>query len=426
MSYHLSEAYIDLYNPRTDSNFDDNLRFVDSMSNEDIEEVLESFVWELQDYGQTLDEAIQSIFDITSYEVVTEAYETILESHLLNESRSQVMARRRKAEEGLRRGVEDRKNQQAYNAGKPVQISKDSIAKTTPNSRRESRISRVTHAARSLASRARSGVISKVKAAQAGATGGMARAQKALGGSASSGKARLKQLLRTGAKVIGKGLTSAGRAMSKSGEKTSAAGKGRRETQGGIYVVVGGERKDVPSKREKAGGAMKAIGRGLRKAGVALRKGDVAGRKAERERMARKSARSEKAKDTSAFEKRKPLALPAKSSYKAPPKSARREEALSKIAKAAQAKKDKGVRFSAPGGIAASQRSHTETKPSSREQAAARFAKRVMKEDCENILDYILQDIITEGFAVDYDSALDLFLQFDSDEINELMEDFTL
>lgn len=427
MSYQLSEAYIDLYNPRVDSNLDDNLRFIDDLTNEDIEDVLESFVWELQDYGQTLDESIQSIFDITSYDVISEAYDIIVESHLLNESRSQVMARRAAAQEGLRKGIEQRKNEQAYKAGKPVSISKDAASAFAPKSRREGRLSRVTHAARSIASRARGGVISKVKAAQAGATGGMARAQKALGGAVAKGKARLKQLLRTGAKVVGKGLTSAGRAISKSGERSASAGKTRRETQGGRYIVVGGERQDVPSKREKAGGAMKAIGRGLRKAGVALRRGDVAGRKAERrrtERLAARTARAERAKDTSAFEKGKPKALPAKSSYKEPERSERRQEALSKIAKAAEGKANRGVRFSAPGGATASKRSLTQDKPASRKAAASRFASRVLKEDCEYILDYILEDIINEGFADDYDSALDLFLQLETYEINELMEDF--
>jgi hypothetical protein len=428
MSYHLSEAYIDLYNPRVESNLDDNLRFIDDLTNQDIEEVLESFVWELQDYGQTLDEAIQSIFDITFIDVINEAYDIILESHLLSESRSQVMTRRKAAEEGLRKGIEQRKNEQAYKTGKSVNISKETAAAFAPKTRREGRLSRVTHAARSIASRARGGVISKVKAAQAGATGGMARAQKALGGAISSGKARLKQLLRTGAKVAGKGLTSAGRAISKAGESSASAGKTRRETQGGRYVVVGGERQDVPSKREKVGGVMNAVGRGLRKVGVDLRKGDVAGRKSERMRAKRLTARAERAeraKDTSAFEKSKPKALlPAKSSYSEPKQSNRRQEALTKIARAAEGKSNKGVRFSAPGGLTATKRSLTQDKPASRKAAASRFASKVMKEDCEYFLDYILNDIIREGYAIDYDTALDLFLQLEEYEINELMEDF--
>jgi hypothetical protein len=400
------------------------------MTEGDIEDVVESFVWELQDYGQTLEESIQSLVDITDYDVISEAYETILESHLLNESRSQVMARKRKAEEGLKRGVEQRKNEAAYKQGSPVSISKSAASSFAPNPRRESRLSRVTRAARSLASRARGGVISRVKAAQAGATGGMARAQKALGGARESGKARLKQLLRTGAKVVGKGLGAVGKSIQKAGEKSSASGKQRRETQGGRYVIVGGERRDVPSKREKAGGVVSSIGKGLRKAGIALRRAEKTETQSNKRASDRRAARTERnqqraerAKDASAFEKPSVTrpALPAKSSYKEPAKSDRRQAALSKIAKAAEGRSQKGVRLSAPGGINAMKRTHTGTR-----EAAARFAKRVMKEDCEYILDYILNDIINEGCASDYDTALDLFMEFDLDEVNQIMDDFII
>lgn len=77
--YHLTEAYGNLYNPRkADETFYENLRFVDYLMQEEIEEVMESLLWEFMDYGNTLDESyslIEGVFsdDVILEEVLTEA-----------------------------------------------------------------------------------------------------------------------------------------------------------------------------------------------------------------------------------------------------------------------------------------------------------------------------------------------------------------
>jgi hypothetical protein len=64
--YYLTEAHGNLYNPReTDHTYYDNLKFLDYLRVSDIEEVMESLLWEFMDYGDTLDEAadiLESIF----------------------------------------------------------------------------------------------------------------------------------------------------------------------------------------------------------------------------------------------------------------------------------------------------------------------------------------------------------------------------
>lgn len=188
MSYYLSEAYGDLYNPRIDSYLNDNLRFIDYMQDEDIEEVVESVFWELRDYGNTLEEALEIIKISASDEVITESYDELLEEFLV-ESRSQLMARRQAAQQGLQQQK----------------------ARLQSDTRKEARRARVD------------GAISRVKAGIAGARGGMGRAAKALGSrvtsaastagkAAQEGKARLGQLLRRGVSKVQAGAGRVGRA----------------------------------------------------------------------------------------------------------------------------------------------------------------------------------------------------------------------
>lgn len=243
MSFYLSEAYSDLYNPRVESNFDDNLRFIDFMEEEDIEEVVESLLWEICDYGNSLEESFSILSLAASDEIITEAYEEIL-----SESRSQVMARRAQAAQGLQ-------TQKARLHPPPPQPS------ASGDLRKQARRTRID------------GAISRVKSAIAGARGGMGRASKALGGAVakarSDGKARLGQLLRRGVKATGRLLGSAGRAIGKAGQQSSQSGLASRRAG---RVGKGGQMSLVlePTAREKTGGVMSKVGRGLSKAGDAV------------------------------------------------------------------------------------------------------------------------------------------------------------
>jgi hypothetical protein len=405
MSYYLSEAYSDLYNPRVDSNFDDNLRFIDSMLDEDIEEVVESLVWEICDYGNNLDESFNILSLAASDKIITEAYEE-LAGEYLTESRSEVMARRAMAKQGLEREK----------------------GRLQSDLRKDARRARVD------------GAISRVKSAIAGARGGMGRAAKNLGGAIAKartdGKARLGQLLRRGVKSTGRLLGSAGKAVQSAGQKSSASGLATRRAG---KVEKGGQMSLVlePSTKEKTGGALSKIGRGMRKAGVAvgrltksksssMTRSDYDKRKSERESVAREKVGKAFAPNGMKKpplpprpETKKPVAsLPPAGGTKGREMSPRRKEALEKIQKAAVGKTEKGRRFSAPGGIASTKRAHTDI-----QGQAGRFARKALKE-YEEILDSILDSLVEEKYAVDHDSALNIFLNLSEDMVYDLTEEF--
>jgi len=87
--YHLTEAYGELYNSRfTEASFYDNLRFVDYLQQEEIEEVMESLIWEFMDYGDTLEEAVDTLeVTFSDDEVLTESLELIDEISRAGEMR---------------------------------------------------------------------------------------------------------------------------------------------------------------------------------------------------------------------------------------------------------------------------------------------------------------------------------------------------
>ena len=80
--YHLTEAYGKLYNPRiTEEHYYDNLKFVDYLQTEQIQEVMESLIWEFMDYGDTLGEAVDTLTAIfTDDEILLETLDTICEA----------------------------------------------------------------------------------------------------------------------------------------------------------------------------------------------------------------------------------------------------------------------------------------------------------------------------------------------------------
>lgn len=190
MSYYLSEAYSDLYNPRVDSYLNDNLRFIDYMQDEDIEEVVESVFWELRDYGNTLEEALDLLSFSASDEVITESYEELLQEFLTEASLNPYAPA----------GSAAAKEYQKY---------------TTKSRRAADRSARIGRAVKQVRSRVDGG-IARVKAGLSGAKGGMGRAAKTLGSSvsndASEGKARLGQLLRRGVSKVQAGAGRVGRA----------------------------------------------------------------------------------------------------------------------------------------------------------------------------------------------------------------------
>lgn len=110
--YHLTEAHGNLYNPReTDHTYYDNLRFLDHLQVEDIEEVMESLLWEFMDYGDTLDEAfniLESIF--SDDDVLCETVDYISEARVDISARKAM--RERQTLESQRTSGEKTKNLQ--------------------------------------------------------------------------------------------------------------------------------------------------------------------------------------------------------------------------------------------------------------------------------------------------------------------------
>ena len=114
--YQLTEAYGELYNARlTEESFYDNLRFVDYLQQEQIEEVMESLIWEFMDYGDTLDEAVGTLKNIfTDDEIIFESLELINEA-TVTYGRGDIAGASRRRQEAATKRREERV-QQRYNS----------------------------------------------------------------------------------------------------------------------------------------------------------------------------------------------------------------------------------------------------------------------------------------------------------------------
>lgn len=277
--YTLTEAYSEVYNPQKVDELFDNLRFIDYMMDEDIEEVVESLVWEFRDYGNTLDESFDLLSFAASDDIICESYDQLVEDILYEATITRGSQRSQFA--GSARGMvtSGRGDILAYNraasklatkTGRAVAQRQADEAERQAQQRREARRARVD------------GAISRVKSAMAGSKGGMGRAAKALGGAArkagsvaagvaQKGKALLGSLLRKGATAAGKGVYAAGKAIegrgkqaAQSGLETRRAGKVSRSGQMSLVLE--------PTSQEKAGGKASAVGRAVRKVGAAIQR----------------------------------------------------------------------------------------------------------------------------------------------------------
>jgi hypothetical protein len=73
----LTESYSEIYDHRKAEDLFDNLRFIDYMQDEDIQEVVESLVWEFRDYGNTLAESFDMLSFAASDTVICESYDQV-------------------------------------------------------------------------------------------------------------------------------------------------------------------------------------------------------------------------------------------------------------------------------------------------------------------------------------------------------------
>jgi hypothetical protein len=399
---------------------------------EHIEEVIEEMVWEFRDYGHTLEESFEMIDYALEDEVICESYDQLV-ADVLYEARRVDMASR----------IASRKQYAAQ--------SEASATEARQRAKRQERGARVRGAARTVRNKL-TGPISSVKQAVAGSAGGMGKSVKALGGKVvDRGKALLKGLLRRG----GKALSKTGKQMMTSGTKAAAAPATTRTARvGGRQVTV------TTEPTAETGSKRRAVGSVIRKVGVALQRkvgkepskmsrGDYEQRKAERTAAAKKEvgdafakpkalppARPETATRRAAVQRKLDVAskgttdtgvktsaprkaLPASTSGQPAVQrkqiSARKAEAAKKLEKAASGSRTRGVRFAAPGARLSSQRASTGVK-----ERLAKFAGQLKESDYYDLIDFMLEDIMSIGYAQDESEALDILESLTEDSVVDI------
>lgn len=267
--YSLTEAYCEIYDHRKAEDLFDNLRFVDYMLQEDIEQVVEELVWEYRDYGNNLEESFNIIEYSLQDRVICESYEELIQDILYEATVTR--STRVPLTSSTGRSSTPSTGSSKITLGRGGMQTPSGSSKVTSSNRfdqnevnrRANRIGRIRSAKQSVKSRisSLSGPISSVKQSISGAAGGMGRAAKALGGEVvKRGRVMLKSLLRRG----GKALTSAGRSIEGSGKAAAAAPATTRTAKVG--------RTTVTTTTEPGGAKRQAVGRAVRRVGVALQK----------------------------------------------------------------------------------------------------------------------------------------------------------
>jgi hypothetical protein len=191
-AYFLTEAYQSVYKQRLTEGFEDNLRFIDYMLDEDIQAVVESLYWEFQDYGLSSEEAFEVIRESASPQIISESYQVLSE---VRNPELRAKARQMKADARVAQREKQLKDTNATSAGVENRLNQ--------------RASRVQSNANSVKRRL-DGPIRGVQAAMSGAKAGFGMAKSALssaGGAMNQarkeGQAKLGSLLRAGAQRLG-------------------------------------------------------------------------------------------------------------------------------------------------------------------------------------------------------------------------------
>ena len=274
MLYNLTEAYSEIYDHRKVEDLFDNLRFVDYLQDEDIQEVVEELVWEFRDYGNTLEES----FDIIEYslqdQVICESYEELVQDILYEATVTR--STRVPITSSTGRSSTPSTGSSKITLGRGGMETPSGASKVTSSNRFDqnevirivNRIGRIRSQKQSLKSRisSLSGPISSVKQSISGSVGGIGRAAKAMGGKVvEKGKAILKSILRRGGKAVknvGKSVEASGTRASQEAPKTTSVRVGK--TTYSATKDPGG------SKRQMVGRAIKRVGKALQK----MSKGD--------------------------------------------------------------------------------------------------------------------------------------------------------
>lgn len=266
--YSLTETYSEIYDHRKVEDLFDNLRFIDYMKSEDIEQVVEELVWEFRDYGNTLEEAFEMLSSASDDDVICESYEELIEDILYEATvtRSKVpittsIKRSSTPSTGSSRITPGRGGTQIPSG--ETEITSSNRLDKNEVSRRANRIARIRNANKSVKSRISklSGPISSVKQSISGSAGGLGRAAMNLGGKVvEKGKAMLKSLLRRG----GKSIKKAGKSIETSGIRASQEPKSNKSFKLGNTTFT--------ATTEPGGSKRQAIGKAIKRVGASIRR----------------------------------------------------------------------------------------------------------------------------------------------------------
>jgi hypothetical protein len=349
--YHLSEAYSELYNPRkTEEIFYENLKFVDYLLDEHIEEVIESVYWEFRDYGNSIDEAFElidySLSDVVIAESLMEA--TVTSS----ENRPQ--------------------------SGSAQVTSSSGRFRTTPKygGRAGERKSRIDIAKRKVKSAIGTG-LSKVKQVGTSVAG-------AVGRQTEKAKAALTGLVRRGAQ-------SAGSRIRRAGENIEKLGTPQASTPRSNIKAIHASRRSAADSRRSAASSRTAENNRIRAAG--------------RERMFDREERRKNKRDV-----RDP-----------------RHPFYSEFSVSGTG----AIDYGAPKGMAlppvgASSRTPSgNIRPESQRKfaisRASKAGRKLMKEDIDLLVQYILEDLISEGYADTVENAFVILENLSEDLVEEMV-----
>lgn len=456
--YNLTEAYSEIYNPQKVDELFDNLRFIDYMLDEDIQEVVESLFWELRDYGNTIDESFELLSYAASDEVICESYDSLIDD-ILYEATVTSSKQRSKFAGSARdvvtsgRGDVIAMGRQAQKLGRKTArvVAKRQAAEAEQQAqqRRATRKARVD------------GAISRVKSAMDGAKGGLGRAAKALGGAAKKsaevvggiaqkGKAMLGSLLRRGATAAGKGIYRAGSSIASSGRAAaSAPAKTGTATVGGRKVTVTYEpTPEAGSKRRAIGKAVSRVGAAIKRMGSSSSKKGTEGTTLEPS-TSDVATRPQGPKAPAAQGPRRPYSdrtvLP--QSYNKPITTQKVSGGFDPSKKSSQAKKPtplskKGTPLKGAAVAPAVRKARKELGPQRKRVAPGTTGERGVKKerggatydalgrrireeiDYEVLLQYIAEDIIEAGYAYDLNEAYDIIENLNENTLQEIVSEY--
>lgn len=381
MAYYLSEAYQDLYNPRVESYVDNNLQFIDYLQEEDIQEVVESLFWEFRDYGMTYDEAFDALKYVASEDVVNESMEYLTEAR--------------------------------------VTVGKDSQSEIR-NLQRQARRKRID------------GGISRVKAAFAGAKGGIGGAIKKAGGYFSKqtddAKARLGRLLRTGMGAVEKGATRVGGEIKKAATRVGDELSGRAAERSRQQKLLrqfkqtsrrAAARTDTSAFEKPRTGMSPEVD-----AATERYKGGFLKNRARRStlsRMGEKRSASAAERQRRLGSKRTGTGTPTQLDLPLGNVGAKMSPQTANISGLVRSKRY-GAAPKRKGGSGVKQGSFL--RQVGGEYSIPKMYQQREEVDYDQIYGMIITDLIDEGYAIDFDNAIDLIESFSEETLDELIETY--